>query len=478
MRAVDVHHNQRLEDLDRAGILHPVTSLAGHLTGEPRIFMSGKGIMLRDQHGREMLDCGASLWCMNIGYGREEIAEAAAAAMRELGHFHLFLSHSNEPIIKLTDRLLTRLKMSPSTASMSKVFYGCSGSDANDTNFKLARYYNNLRGKPQKKKIIARRGAYHGQTMVSGSMTGIEAYQRHFDLPIDDVIHVSCPHFYRYAQPDETEEQFSKRLVDELKATIAREGADTIAAFIAEPIMGTGGVFLPPKNYFAGVQDVLAENDILLIVDEVITGFGRTGDWFASEAYGLKPDFLTLAKGMTSAYFPLSASVISERVWQVMLDASIQAGPFMHGFTYTGHPVGGAVGLRTLDIIEQEGLVERSERMGAYLIALLRDRLAGHPFVGDIRGRGLMVGVEFSADPATRRPFPAGSYPHRIVAGETIARNILVRPLPFLEVISFSPALTVTQAEIDRAVDGFVDGLEAATGRLTELAKNGETSGR
>jgi L-2,4-diaminobutyrate transaminase len=471
MSTLPPSHNLPLEALDRDGILHPVTSLAAHMQGTPSIITAGNGVTIRDQNGREFLDCGAGLWCMNVGYGREDIAEAAASAMRDLGYFHLFLGHSNEPIIRLTDKLLTQLKAHPSTANMSKIFYGCSGSDANDTNYKLVRYYNNLRGKPAKKKVISRNGAYHGLTMASGSLTGIGSYHQHFDLPLNDVIHVSCPHFYRYAKPGESEVEFTDRMVAEVKDVIAREDADTIAAFIAEPIMGTGGVFMPPEGYFAKIQQVLRENDILMIADEVITGIGRTGKWFASELYGIEPDLLTLAKGITSAYFPLSASVVSERIWEVLLAASPEAGPMMHGFTYSGHPVGGAVALKALEIVEQENLVQRSGQLGDYFLEKLRERFAGHPFIGDIRGSGLMIGMEFSADPATRRPFAPGTYPHRVVAGRVIENGILVRPLPFLEVISFSPALTISQEEIDRAIDGFAKGLEASMDDLTRLAK-------
>jgi L-2,4-diaminobutyrate transaminase len=265
-------------------------------------------------------------------------------------------------------------------------------------------------------------------TYAAGSLTGIAAFHKAFDLPIEGVLHTSCPHFYRFATSDEDEEAFTARMVGDLEALIAREGAATIAAFIAEPVMGTGGVFLPPRGYFQQVQELLAEHDILFIADEVITGFGRTGAWFATGLFDLKPDIVTLAKGITSAYFPLSASVISEKIWEVLRDASPEMGPLMHGFTYSGHPVGGAVGLANLDIMESEGLIENSAMMGTYLRDQLRERLADNPFVGDVRGAGLMVAVEFVADKRARRFFDAQTQPpHHARRGCVGARPALWR---------------------------------------------------
>ena len=463
--------NYSLEEMDRQSLIHPATSIADHLKSGPAIIAGGSGVRLRDRNGRELIDCGAGLWCVNIGYGRAELGEAAAQAMRDLGYYHTFASYSNEPIIRLADRVLSLFREKAGAAHLSKVFFGTSGSDANDTNFKLVRYYSNLRGRPQKKKVIARLGSYHGLTYAAGSLTGIPAFHKAFDLPVEGVFHTSCPHFYRFAEKGEDEEAFTTRMVGDLEALIAREGADTIAAFIAEPIMGTGGVFLPPKGYFARIQEVLAENDILFIADEVITGFGRTGSWFATGLFGLKPDIVTLAKGITSAYFPVSASVISEEIWAVLRDASPEFGPLMHGFTYSGHPVGGAVGLANLDIMEREGLVENSAAMGAYLRDRLRDRLADNPFVGDVRGAGLMVAVEFVADRKARRFFDPQGRVHRIIARKVLEEGVLVRALPYGDITSFSPPLCITRSEIDEAVDRYIRGLERAMPELRELAR-------
>ena len=325
--------NVQLADIDRQSIFHPATSIADHLQHGPLIASTAQGIWVKDQSGRNLMDFGAGLWCVNVGYGRIELANAASAAIRDLSYFPLFFSCSNEPVIRLADRILSQFHEHAGANHMSKVFFGTSGSDANDTNFKLVRYYNNLRKLPRKKKIISRWGAYHGSTMAAASLTGIAGYHKAFDLPGPDVIHASCPHFYRFAEGDETEERFVHRLVDELKGIISREGADTIAAFIAEPVIGTGGVIVPPRSYFESVQAVLDENDILFIADEVISGLGRTGSYYATGLYSLKPDIVTLAKGLTSAYFPLSASVISERIWSVLcetrpkLDRSCTASP-------------------------------------------------------------------------------------------------------------------------------------------------------
>ncbi|HUF56045.1 MAG TPA: aminotransferase [Thermohalobaculum sp.] len=463
--------NYSLEDMDRQSLLHPLTSVAQHMKAGPLIVGKGRGVRIRDHGGREMIDCGAGLWCVNVGYGRPEIAEAARKAIEELNYYHIFGGSSNEPIIRLADRVLTLLRENAGARHLARVFFGCSGSDANDTNVKLVRYYNNLLGRPQKKKIIGREGGYHGLTCAAGSLTGISVYHKAFDLPLDGVVHTSCPHWYRFAGPGESESAFCDRMIAELEALIEREGPDTVAAFIAEPIMGTGGVLLPPEGYFARVQEVLKRHDILFIADEVITGFGRTGNWFATGLYDLEPDIVTLAKGITSAYFPLSASVISERIWQVLEQASPEYGPIMHGFTYSGHPVGGAIGLANLEIMEKEGMVENAARVGPYLQDRLRAAIGEHPYIGDIRGEGLVIAVEFSADKASRRPFPAGTNCHRVVAAKALELDLMVRPLPYIEVIPFSPPLCITEADCDEAVDLFARALDAATPDLHRLAK-------
>ena len=451
----DASHNLSLEQLDKETLLHPMTPLAEHLDKGPMIMQGGTGVRVTDSHGKQYIDASAGLWCVNIGYGRDALAKAAAAEMANMGYFHMFGSASNEPLIRLADRVIRLLQQQAGVTQMSKVFFGNSGSDANDTQVKLVRHYNNLRGKPEKKKIISRHGAYHGLTVASGSLTGIPMYHNAFDLPIDGVIHLSTPHYFRYAEAGESEPQFSQRLADELEQTIQREGADTIAAFIAEPVMGTGGVLLPPQGYFEKVQSILQQHDILFIADEVICGFGRLGSWFGSGFYNLQPDMVTMAKGLTSAYFPMSAVAICDKVWQVLLDASGEIGPFAHGFTYSGHPVGAAVAMANLDIMEGEGLIDNSARVGAYFKQQLSEALSDHPNVGEVRGEGLMLAVELVADRATKTAFAAELKTHRKVMAKALEYGVMVRALPFGDVISFSPPLTFTESDVDETVDAF-----------------------
>lgn len=463
--------NLDLPQMDKMSLFHPLTSIADNLRDGPAIYADASGVRIRNVSGRELIDMGAGLWCVNVGYGRPELADAAAAAMRGLSFQHLFGGAASEVTIRLADRLLTLFREKANAPHMARVFFGTSGSDANDTAFKLVRYYNNLLGRPAKKKIISRIGSYHGVTYASGSLTGIPSYHKAFDLPVDGVLHTSCPHYYGFGQPGESEAAFADRMVADLEALIAREGGETIAAFIAEPVMGTGGVFLPPADYFAKVQAVLARHDILFVIDEVITGFGRTGEWFASGLYNLKPDIVSLAKGLTSAYFPMSASIISDRIWSVLEETSPAMGTFMHGFTFSGHPVASAVAMATLDLMEAEDLVGNAARLGPYLLDALRSRLADHPYVGDVRGVGLMAGVEFVAEKSPRRPFADGRGPHRVIGKKAVEAGVLVRALPFAPVNSFSPPLSITREDIDIAADRYAAAAKAAIPDLEQLSQ-------
>lgn len=454
--------NLSLTQMDQMSFFHPVSSISDLQKNGPTIYTSAKGVTVTRDTGETQLDMGAGLWCVNVGYGRKELVDAGAEAMQNLSFQHFFGGASAEPTIRLADRLLNLYRDTVPGSDMARVFFGNSGSDANDTAVKLMNYYNNLRGKPNKKKIIARDGAYHGLTLASGSLTGIKSYHTAFDMPLDNVRHTSCAHYFKYGKEGESEVAYTDRLIADLKAMIAAEGADTIGAFIAEPVMGTGGVFLPPEGYFEKLQAVLDKHDILLIADEVITGFGRTGKWFGSETCGMRPDIVSLAKGLTSAYFPMSASIISNRMWEVFEGASEEMGVVMHGFTYSGHPVGAAIALANLDLMEKENMVERSATLGPVLLEALRSRVGDNPFVGDIRGVGLMIAVEFSG-------FPEGTAPHKIVARHATKMGVLTRALPFLPVTSFSPPLCVTEEEIIEAADRYARALEAATPELEAL---------
>src|SRR5262245_42802283 len=450
-----------LETLDKERVLHPLTSIADHLRTGPRIMAEGSGVMLTDVSGRRYLDAFAGLWCVNIGYGRTEVADAMAAQARRLGSYHTFSSMSNEPQILLADRLLGMVP-----GRMSKVFFGNSGSAANDAQVKLAWYYNNLRGMPRKKKIVSRLGAYHGSTIVAASLTGLPTYHRAFDLPIGGVLHTARPYHYREATPGTTEEAYATALAAELDTLIEREGPDTVAAFIAEPVMGTGGVLLPPRTYFERVQAVLHKHDVLMIADEVICGFGRLGRLFGSDVYRIEPDLMTVAKGLTSGYFPLSAVILSERVWSVLQAGSPEMGAFAHGYTYSGHPVGAAAAIANLDILLGEDLVGNSARTGAYMQASLRERLGGHPLVGEIRGLGLVGGIELVADRGSRRLFDPALKVAGMVAARCLEDGLIVRALPVGHVVAVSPPLCITRAEVDRVVDGLDRGIRAVGDEL------------
>jgi L-2,4-diaminobutyrate transaminase len=455
-----------LEALDKERVLHPATSIADHLKTGPRIMAEGSGVTLTDIAGRKYIDAVAGLWCVNIGYGRTEVADAMAAQSRRLAYYHTFSSMSNEPQIRLADRLL---KIVP--GRMSKVFFGNSGSEANDTQVKLVWYYSNLRGLPRKKKIIARMLAYHGTTVATASLTGLPAFHKAFDLPLPGILHTLTPYYYRDAAPGQSEEAYATALAEELDQLIQREGPDTVAAFIAEPVMGAGGVLVPPATYFAKVQAVLRKHDVLMIADEVICGFGRLGRNFGSEVYGIEPDLVTAAKGLTSGYFPLSACFVSERVWSVLAEASPQTGAFAHGFTYSGHPVGAAAAMANLDILLGEDMVGNASRVGAYFQGRLREAVGGHPLVGEVRGVGLIAGVELVADKTAKRPFEPETKVAQRVAQRCLEDGLIVRALPVGHVVAFSPPLCITREQVDRVVEGFGRGLASVA---DDLVRQGE----
>jgi 4-aminobutyrate--pyruvate transaminase len=380
-------------------LIHPYTNLAAFRETGPLILESGKGIYVYDTHGKPYIEGMAGLWCTSLGYGNKELIEAGCKQLSTLASGHLFGGKSHDPAIELAEKLK---EISPAPAS--KIFFTASGSEANDTQIKLAWYYNNARGKPQKKKVISRKRAYHGVTLAAASLTGLPNNHIDFDLPFSWTRHLTCPHYYREALPSETEEAFSTRLAHELESMIELEGPDTIAAFIAEPIMGAGGVVVPPKGYFEKIQAVLDQYDILFIVDEVICGFGRTGRMFGSQTYNLRPDSISVAKGLTSAYAPLGAITVSDEMYQAMLDESRKIGTFAHGFTYGGHPLSCAIGVKALEIYARDDIVGHVRSVTPIFETRLR-ALADHPLVGETRGVGLMAGVELVADKDSRKAF-------------------------------------------------------------------------
>ncbi|VUD40451.1 putative aminotransferase [Thalassocella blandensis] len=436
-------------------ILHPTTSIVDIQKTGPRIVAQGNGVYVEDQHGNKQIDAIAGLWCVNVGYGRKELADVMASASEKLSYYHTFGSTSNIPQIALAEKLI-----SITPKSLTKVFYGCSGSDANDTLVKIAWQYHQLRGKPNKVKIIAREQAYHGTSISAASLTGLPSFHRGFGLPLERILRVSCPHYWRFGKTDESEAEYCDRLIQEVADLIEKEGADNIAAFIAEPIMAAGGVIPPPKDYFSKLHPLLKQHDILLIADEVVCGYGRLGVQFGSELLGIEPDMMASAKGLTSGYFPLSAAFISENVWEVMTEGSRQYGSFAHGYTYSGHPVGCAVALANLDLIEKEKLVENANTTGEYLHQQLQQRFAHHPHVGEIRGHGLLAGIQLVEDKASKRLFDV---PKKIPAQITKAcmnAGIIVRPLPTIGTIALSPPLTFTKEHVDLVIDVIEQGLD------------------
>jgi L-2,4-diaminobutyrate transaminase len=436
-----------VEDLDKEYFFHPFTNLRSHEKSGPLTMASGHGTTLVDTRGREYLDAMAGLWCVNVGYGNSEIAETLRTQAEKLGYYHTFASMGNEPVALLAQRLVT---MAP--GRMSKVFFGNSGSDANDTQVKLVWYYNNVLGRPDKKKIISRLRGYHGVTVMSASLCGLPGMHRGFDLPLPMVKHTAAPHRLWNHVEGQTEDQFAASLAQQLEQLILAEGADTVAAFIAEPIQAAGGVIVPPSAYFPAIQEVLRRHDVLMIADEVVTGFGRTGEQFGSQVFGIEPDLITVAKGITSAYIPLSACIVSEKIWDVLSSGQDTYGVFQHGYTYSAHPLAAAAALTNLDIIERDGLVAQAKSRGAYLHGRLHAAFDGHPLVAEVRGHGLLGAVEFAASTDPLRPFePQGKFSAAVVA-RTRELGVISRALPSADSMSFSPPFVVTEEEIDRIV--------------------------
>lgn len=440
-----------IAEKDRATVLHPFTQLKEFATGkigDPTIITGGKGIRIEDAQGHSYIDGFAGLYCVNIGYGRTEVAEAIARQAYKLAYYHTYAAHTTEELANLSDRLV---RMAP--GKPSKVFYGLSGSDANETQAKLVWYYNNLRGQPKKKKIISRERGYHGCSVISGSMTGMSFYHDHMDLPFPGILHTGVPHHYWGAEPGETEDSFSRRRAAELEKLIVREGPETIGAFIAEPVLGTGGITPPPEGYWREIQTVLRRYDVLLIADEVICGFGRTGADFGSALYGMEPDLTTVAKGLTSGYVPLSAAIVGERVYAVMEEAADRIGAFSHGYTYSGHPIAAAAANAVLDIVEKERLSDRARTVGMHFMKRLKERFAQLEIVGEVRGVGLLGAVEFVGDRQTKRRFDPQLKVGARISKAARDRGLIARAMPHGDILGFAPPLVVSESEIDEIVE-------------------------
>jgi L-2,4-diaminobutyrate transaminase len=453
--------NDQLDQWDRDNFFHPSTHLAQHARGDSaaRVIQTGQGCHIEDRNGTRLLDAFAGLYCVNVGYGRSEIAEAIADQARELAYYHAYVGHGTEASITLAKMVLDR-----APDHMSKVYFGLSGSDANETNIKLVWYFNNILGRPEKKKIISRWRGYHGSGLMTGSLTGLELFHNKFDLPLAQILHTDAPFYFRRANKDQTEAEFVAQCVASLEALIAREGADTIAAFIGEPVLGTGGIVPPPDGYWPAIQAVLDRHDILLIADEVVTGFGRLGQMFASPKYGMKPDLITIAKGLTSAYAPLSGSIVSERMWRVLEQGTDENGPIGHGWTYSAHPIGAAAGVANLRLLDQLGLVENAGMVGAYLNAGLRAALADHVHVGDVRGTGMLAAVEFVKDRDTGAFFDPADKIGAQVSAVMLERGVIARAMPQGDILGFAPPFCLTQVEADEIVDKAAGAVRAVLG--------------
>ncbi len=427
-------------------LVHPYINLARFRETGPLVIERGQGVYVYDTEGKPYLEGMAGLWCTALGYGNEELVEAAATQMRKLSFAHLFTGKSHDPAIELGEKLK---EIAP--VPISKVFFCNSGSEANDSQVKLVWYLNNALGRPRKKKIVSRMKAYHGVTVAAASLTGLPGNHRDFDVPLPGFLHAGCPHHYRFAQDGESEEEFATRLAAELDALIVQEGPDTVAGFIGEPVMGAGGVIVPPRTYFEKIMAVCARHDVFTISDEVICGFGRLGTTFGCEKLGFAPQSISIAKALSSAYLPIAGVMIPEDMYQALLSESRKIGVFGHGFTYGGHPVSAAVALKAIEIYQRDRIfakaAERAPQFQARLAAL-----GGHPLVGEARGLGLIGGVELVADRTNKRSFD----PQHGVGARAVqfaeAEGLIVRSV-LGDVLTLCPPLVISEEEIGELFD-------------------------
>ena len=442
--------NDNLSQWDQDNFFHPSTHLAQHARGETpnRIISGGEGSYIRDRDGNEYLDGFAGLYCVNIGYGRSEIAEAISKQAKDLSYYHAYVGHSTEASITLSKMVIDR-----APENMSKVYFGLSGSDANETNIKMLWYYNNILNRPKKKKIISRWRGYHGSGLMTGSLTGLDVFHKKFDLPLQNVFHTITPHYLRRSEIDMSEDDFVQYCASELKNLIQQEGADTIAAFIAEPILGTGGIIPPPKGYWKAIKPILKDNDILLIADEVVTGFGRMGTMFGSIYYDLEPDFITIAKGLTSAYAPMSGSLVSKKIWKVLEKGTDENGPIGHGWTYSAHPLCAAAGVANLKYLDDANLIENVKQIGPYFLNELKNALADHIYIAEIRGEGLLAAIEFAEDKKSLKFFDPSKKIGPQIATMLLKEGVIGRAMPQGDILGFAPPLCLSKKEADIIVN-------------------------
>lgn len=435
-----------LRHADVAHVLHPYTNLAIHEQQGPLIIDRGEGVYVWDDQGRRYLEGLAGLWCVSLGFSEQRLFDAAADQFARLPYAHTFAHRSTAPVVELAERLIG---MAPPT--IDKAFFLNSGSEAVDTAVKFTWYYHNGIGRPQKKKIISRRRGYHGVTVAGASLTAIPLMQDGFDLPLPQMRATDTPCFYRYAEPDETEAQFSERLARNLENLILDEDPDTVGAFIAEPIMGAGGVMVPPIDYFQRIQEVLRKYDILMIADEVICGFGRTGNWWGCDTYDIQPDMVTCAKQLSSGYLPISALLVSDKVYGVLRDQSKTHGALGMGYTYGGHPVACAVALETLKIYEERRIVDHVREVSPRFLQRLA-ALAQYLIIGDARGAGLLGGLEIVKNQASKAQYPPDMKVAARIAHHALEHGLIVRALPG-DCVGICPPLIIDEKQIDELFD-------------------------
>jgi 4-aminobutyrate--pyruvate transaminase len=431
---------------DLAYHLHPSTNLRELEAEGPLVITRGEGVYVFDEQGRRYLEGMVGLWCASLGFSERRLAEAAYRQMLELPFYHSFGGKVPAVTTELAEKLVS---IAPDR--LARAIFANSGSEANDTAIKLIWYYNNALGRPEKKKIIGRLKGYHGMTVATASVTGLAFVQTDFDLPRGPFLHAGCPHYYRFGRPGESEIAFAARLAAELDEMIVREGPDTVAAFFAEPVMGAGGVIVPPATYFDRIQPVLRKHGVILVVDEVICGFGRTGNMFASQTFNLEPDILTCAKALTGGYLPMSATLVSSAIYETLLAQSDKLGIFGHGYTYSAHPVPAAVALETLRIYEERDIVSHVRQVGPRLQEGLR-RLSEHSLVGEARGIGLIGALELVRDRNTRASFDSKAAVGGYLVRRAQHHGVILRNMAG-DVIAFSPPLVITEDEIDTLVE-------------------------
>ncbi|KAK7258110.1 hypothetical protein RIF29_32562 [Crotalaria pallida] len=459
LASADAKNSERFRSHD---MLAPFT--AGWQTTDvnPVVIDKSEGSYVYDIHGRKYLDSLAGLWCTALGGNEPRLVEAATAQLKKLPFYHSFWNRTTKPSLDLAKELLQTF----TARKMAKAFFVNSGSEANDTQVKLVWYYNNALGRPNKKKFIARHKSYHGSTLIAASLSGLPALHQKFDLPAPFVLHTDCPHYWRYHLPGETEEEFSTRLAKNLEELILKEGPDTIAAFIAEPVMGAGGVIPPPATYFEKIQAVVKKYDILFIADEVICAFGRLGTMYGCDKYGIKPDLVSLAKALSSAYMPIGAVLVSPEVSEVIHSQSNKLGSFSHGFTYSGHPVSCAVAIESLKIYKERNMVDKVKNISPKFQDGLK-AFSDSPIIGEIRGTGLILGTEFVDNKSPNDPFPPewgiGAY----FGAQCEKHGMLVRVAG--DNIMMSPPFIISPEEIDEIISIYGKALKATEARVQEL---------